>query len=363
MKNKTLLLLAVVFICGACFIKNTKSSEDKMQRQTYINPLLDAGAEPWAILYNGKYYYTQGAENKIVLWETTDITDLRNATRKEVWIPDDRSYSYHLWGPEIHRINNKWYVYFAADDGNMDNHQLYVIENEADNPLEGEWKMKSRISTDKNDNWAIHASVFQHKGEYYMTWCGWPKQRISEENQCLYIARMENPWTLATERVMISSPEYEWERQWISPDGSKTAYPIYVNEAPHYFQSKNRDKVLIYYSASGSWTPYYNVGLLIADADSDLLNPESWEKVPTPVFSQNPENNVYGPGGLTFVESPDGKEWYALYHARRISNDAPGAIDSRTPRLMKIEWDEKGIPVFALPDKEGTPLPLPSGTG
>ena len=74
---------------------------------------------------------------------------------------------------------------------------------------------------------------------------------------------------------MISEPEYEWERQWISPDGSKTAYPIHVNEAPQFFESKNKDKVLIYYCASGSWTPYYCIGLLTADAGSDLTDAAS----------------------------------------------------------------------------------------
>lgn len=119
----------------------------------------------------GKYYYTQGAENKIILWETNDITDLEHATRKEVWIPKEVSSSYHLWGPEIHRIDGKWYVYFAADDGNMDNHHIYVIENVSANPLEGEFVMKGRIKTDKDDNWAIHASTFEHRGERYLIWC------------------------------------------------------------------------------------------------------------------------------------------------------------------------------------------------
>lgn len=70
--------------------------------------------------------------------------------------------------------------------------------------------------------------------------------------------------TNASVRILISKPEYEWECQWISIDGNKTGYPIHVNEAPQFFRSKNKDKLLIYYSASGNWTPYYCVGLLTA---------------------------------------------------------------------------------------------------
>ena len=167
---------------------------------------------------------------------------------------------------------------------------------------------------------------------------------------------MENPWTLSSDRVMIAEPEYEWERQWISPDGSKTAYPIHVNESPQFFESKNKDKVLIYYCASGSWTPYSCIGLLTADAGSDLTNAASWKKQDTPVFEQQPEDSVFGPGSPSFVPTPDEKEWYMLYHARKIPNDAPGATDSRSPRLQKISWDANGMPVLGKPCKEGTQI-------
>ena len=189
------LLLLVLTCCPACQNKKASATKEIPSEATYTNPLLAVGAEPWAIFHEGKYYYTQGAENKIILWETNDITDLEHAARKEVWIPKEISNSYHLWGPEIHRIDGKWYVYFAADDGNMDNHHIYVIENSSPNPLEGEFVMKGRIKTDKDDNWAIHASTFEHQGQRYLIWCGWPKRRIETETQCIYIARMENPWT------------------------------------------------------------------------------------------------------------------------------------------------------------------------
>lgn len=50
----------------------------------------------------------------------------------------------------------------------MDNHHIYVIENSSPNPLEGEFVMKGRIKTDKDDNWAIHASTFEHQGQRYL---------------------------------------------------------------------------------------------------------------------------------------------------------------------------------------------------
>lgn len=363
MKQTIFFLFFLAALGGSCTHKGeTAPAAGAAAHPTYTNPLLAAGAEPWAIFREGFYYYTQGEENKIILRKTRDITDLEHAEKKTVWLPPSREASFHLWGPELHFIDGKWYIYFAADDGNMDNHQIYVLKNEAADPLSGEFSMKSRIQTDKDNNWAIHASRFEHKGRQYLIWCGWKERRINEEIQCIYLAPMKNPWTLDGERVLISEPQYEWERQWVNPDGSKTAYPIHVNEAPQFFYSKNRDKLLIYYCASGSWTPYYCIGMLTADADSDLLDAASWRKSPEPVFSSAAEKGVYGPGSPSFVPSPDGKEWYMLYHARRIPNDAPGALDSRSPRLQKIGWDAEGLPVLGAPEKEGVTLPCPAGT-
>ncbi|WP_231496771.1 family 43 glycosylhydrolase [Prevotella sp. 10(H)] len=345
---------------------NNQHEENSIPANTYTNPLLPDGGRPWAVFYKGKYYYLQDAENKIVMWQTEDITDLKNAPSKNIWIPKEKSNAFHIWGPELHRIDNKWYIYYSADDGNTDNHQIYVIENSSEDPFEGEFIMKGRVKTDKDNNWAILPSVFTHKDSLYMIWSGWQKRRIEAETQCIYIARMENPWTLASERVLISKPEYEWERQWISPDGSKAGYPIYVNEDPHYFHTKDKDKVLIYYSASGIWTPYYAVGLLYADTNSDLLNPDSWTKSENPVFSQNEENQVYSTGSPCFIPSPDSEEVYFLYQARPVDKEPYGSlpakdVDTRSPRMQKMEWGDDGFPVLGEALSEIDKIKKPSG--
>lgn len=332
------------------------------EKDTYTNPLLGEGADPSAVFHNGMYYYTHETGERISLWAVPDITDMPHAVRKEVWTPKVPANSYNLWDPEVRCINGKWYIYFAADDGNTDNHQLYVIENDSPDPMEGEFHMKGAIMTNPEWNWGIHPTTFEHKGQLYLLWSGWPSRRINTETQCIYIARMKDPWTLDSERVMISQPEYEWERQWVNPDGSRTAYPIYVNEGPQYFHSKDQRTLIVYYSASGCWSPYYCIGMLTADADSDLLDPASWKKSDVPVFEQDSENGIYGPGSPSFIPSPDGTEWYMLYHARSIPNGVTGGPEDRNPRLQKIGWDANGMPDLGTPVHAGIPLPKPSGT-
>lgn len=109
----------------------------------------NGGADPWIWQQSGIYYftYTQGA--KVVLYKTGDITHLGNVISSAtgyatVYTPP--STLKDIWAPELHRINNKWYMYFAADDGDNKNHRMYVIENPAVDPTTGRWTLKGKVS-------------------------------------------------------------------------------------------------------------------------------------------------------------------------------------------------------------------------
>lgn len=130
------LLSFSVLLNISCNSKHAGKTEDA-EKDTYVNPLFTEGPNPNAIYHDGKYYYTHETNDQIFLWVTTDITDMPRSTCKEVWVPKDPSNSYHLWNPEIRNIDGKWYIYFAADDGNTDNHQIYVIENDSPDPMQG----------------------------------------------------------------------------------------------------------------------------------------------------------------------------------------------------------------------------------
>ena len=233
---KKLLFAVLAFMLSLAYSLATDKADDG---GTFVNPLLDAGPDPWALWHNDEYFYMHTMGDRLVLWRTRDITDLRNAESKTVWIPTDPANSRNLWAPEIHNFDDKWYIYYAADDGNTDNHQLYVLENVNKDPFEGEFVMKGRISTDNDNNWAIDGSLFRHKGKIYMVWSGWQTRRVDVETQCIYIAEMKNPWTLGSERVLISKPEFEWERRYKNDDGTMPDHVIFVNEGPQPLVSPN----------------------------------------------------------------------------------------------------------------------------
>ena len=137
---------------------------------TFTNPLLPSGADPWSIYKDGYYYYTHTLGNRIDIWKTKNLADLKTAERKTIWTPPSNTkYSKEIWAPEIHFLQGKWYVYFAADDGKNDNHRLYVLENASADPFADTWVFKGKIS-DPSDKWAIDGSVFEFKKQLYMVW-------------------------------------------------------------------------------------------------------------------------------------------------------------------------------------------------
>ena len=343
MKNFHLLCSLAVFLLWGCSANeggDTKVNPDNSRL------LFQQMEYPNISRLDGIYYFI-GQNSDIKIYKAESIDSLGAVTPYTVWEGPGNG-MHNIWSPEMARVGNKWYIYFEADDGNnTDNHQLYVLENPSADPTEGNWTLHGPIITDSEWNFGLHPSTFTVNGRQYLTWSGWEHRRSEIETQCIFIAEMENPWTLKSPRVLISRPELEWERQWINPDGTRSAYPIFVNENPEPILSPDGKKVVIAYSASGIWTPYATIGMLYADTSSDLLNPASWTKLNEP--QSNPTNIE---GEMTAISNistlpagSDGKS-HLFFQVR-------DATDQKAPRVYVKEfgWNADGIPEFGLKQK------------
>jgi GH43 family beta-xylosidase len=341
-----------VFYSLVVFISLTFNSAGQAD-QAFRNPLLPSGADPWCTYKDGYYYYTNTTGNNITIWKTRSIAGLRQAQKKIIFTPPSTGpYSKEIWAPEIHNIDSKWYIYFAADSGYNKSHRLWVLENSEADPMNGQWIMKGKLTTPE-DKWSIDGTVYKHRDSLYLLWSGWEGDTNGEQN--IYIARMSNPWTTVGERVLISTPELPWETHGDLTDSNDVAH-VDVNEGPQILSKKN--KLFLVYSASGCWTDHYALGMLSASAGSDLMDPASWKKYTQPVFSQSRKNGVYAPGHNSFFKSPDGTEDWILYHAN--SNPGEGCGTRRSPRAQPFKWKADGTPDFGAPVSTRQLLKIPA---
>ncbi len=344
---KKLAILAIT-ICGLF------SPALAQQKTTLTNPLLPSGPDPYSYYKDGYYYYIHTEGDKLVLRKTRNFADLATAEKKTIFVPPPgKPWSKELWAPEVIFLRGKWYAYVAADNGKNINHRMYVLENASPDPMKGEWVFKGKIA-DKTDKWAIDGDVFEYKGKLYMVWSGWEGDTNGQQD--IYIARMKDPLTIESDRVRISYPLYDWEKH---GDISNPDDPphINVNEGPQALM--HADDLFVVFSGSACWTDFYALGLLRLKKGADPLDAGAWQKSSEPVFKQSPENGVYAPGHNSFFQSPDGKEYWILYHAN--SNSGDGCGPKRSPRAQPFTWRADGTPDFGVPVKEGKPIPVPSG--
>ncbi|MDQ2753227.1 MAG: glycoside hydrolase family 43 protein [Bacteroidota bacterium] len=322
-----------------------------VRANTFTNPLLLSGPDPWVAQKEGYYYYTHTLGNKIALWKTDKMDELNRATPVTVWNAVANSdYSADVWAPELHFINNKWYLYFAADNGGDNStHRIYVLENESADPTTGTWTLKGKL-TDATNKWAIDASVFTYNNNNYLIWSGWQGDRDGEQD--IFIAQLSNPYTVSSARVLISKPTYDWETR-ISGGVNVT-----VNEGPEALQNADGN-LFISFSAGGCWSDDYCIGLLTLRNGGDPLNAADWTKGTTPVFTKNTSGNAYAPGHNGFFTSPDGKENWIIYHAN--SNSGQGCGDARSPRAQQFTWNKDGSPNFGSPVSLSIAITKPSG--
>lgn len=296
--------------------------------------LFPSGADPWILKHKNTYYYcrTGGHDTRIFVSEAKTLSDLKKSVHKRVWFPGlvsrFKGESKQIWAPELHYLWGKWYIYFAADDGNNENHRMYVLESETSDP-QGNYHLKGKICS-PDDHWAIDGTVLEmDDGSLYFIWSGCKTDDITSQ-QNLYIAPMSNPWTISGSRVCISEPFYKWEK------GERP----YVNEGPEVLRHKG--KLFIIYSASGSWTDDYNLGQLTF-VGYDPLDPSAWVKKNKPVFRKT--RRLFGPGHASYVRSSDNSEDWIIYHVAKFSH----AGWNRQVRAKRFTWHRDDTPNFGQP--------------
>jgi GH43 family beta-xylosidase len=310
----------------------------------YNNPIVMERADPWVYKHTDGYYYFTGSVpgyQSIEVRRAKTLNDLENNSETLlVWhAPETGLMSELIWAPEIHFIQGKWYIYFAASNDGIkrnryNHHRMFVIENSHENPMNTDWVEKGQIVT-QFESFSLDGTTFEHNNDLYYVWAQQDPRIPGNSN--LYLSKMETPWALKGKQLLLSVPEFDWE---------KIGYS--VNEGGAVITRNG--KIIITYSGSAT-DENYAMGLLWADDTSDLLDGFSWHKLTEPIFVSSEKNSQYGPGHNSFTVSEDGQEDVLLFHARPEKNKEGDPLDNpnRHAIAQTFTWSEDGLPIFGEP--------------
>mgnify|MGYP006203492875 CR=1 FL=1 len=215
------------------------------------NPIVQQRADPF--LYrdasSGCYHFTATVPDfsALEIRSACRLQDLQQAEPVLVWHKKASGpMSANIWAPELHRIDQRWYLYFAAGDRERPFHiRMYVLSNDHADPKQGQWREEGQLQT-HIDSFALDATTFEHNGQRYLVWA--QQDAAATYNSALWLAKMQSPTQIVPPVVKLTEPELDWEVQ-----GYK------VNEGPAVLIRHGR--VLLTYSASAT-DERYAIGTL-----------------------------------------------------------------------------------------------------
>jgi GH43 family beta-xylosidase len=317
------------------------------QNCTFTNPIRSGSADPQITYIDGYYYFLFTTGDGVWLRRHQNMQDVGNDAingAKKVWGWNSEIVG-HVWAPEIHKINGKFYIYASGSvtgQSTPESMRMFVLEANTADPF-GAYTYKGLLST----NYAIDESVWQDPsdGTLYMSYSQWdnniPNANPTSLIQCTYLCKMTSPTQMGTS-VRLSYPATSWEK-----------YKWWVNEGQYFIKKGN--KLHIVFSVSGCAAAEYSLAMLTC-SNGDYMNPAAWTKSTAPVFTQDPSKSVYGTGHHSTLQTPNG-EWWLVYHA--VTSSAGACDGTRSTRMQPFTFDANDNPVFGTPVATGVALACP----
>lgn len=303
---KTGILILFVLFSGSISAKKTMSG----------NPVFEGWyADPEGIIYDDTYWIyptTSDLYEKQTFFDCFSSKDLVKWT-KHASILDTSEVKWAkiaMWAPSVIRNNNKYYLFFAAND--VHKGEVGGIGVAIANRPEGPYKDllgKPLINDIVNGAQPIDQFVFRDDdGTHYMYYGGWGHCNMVKLNEDF--------------TVLVPFDDGEVYKE-ITPEG-------YV-EGP--FMFKKNGKYYFMWSEGGWGGPNYSVAYAIADS------PFGPFKRIAKILQQD-VNVATGAGHHSVMHVPGSEDYYIVYH-RRPLNDT--GRDHRVTCIDKMTFDENGF--------------------
>lgn len=98
---------------------------------SFTNPLKARGGSDPFIVYSGDgyYYLLTTTWSNIQVTRSKTLAGLKGGQTKVVWSDQTSSRCCNVWAPEVHWIDNTWWIYYTAGNNvNLDGQKSHVLK-------------------------------------------------------------------------------------------------------------------------------------------------------------------------------------------------------------------------------------------
>lgn len=340
--TKVIMRSFIPFILSLLFVLSSCSSKKEVVNKIYSgNPILEGWyADPEGIIFDNEYWiyptyareynepdtFTTFTDEQLKIRENTisegylfqtfldafSSKDLITWTKHpQVLSINDISWAgYSLWAPAIIKANDKYHLFFSANDIQNNDELGGIGVSVADNPAGPFKDALGKPLIDKIVNGAQPIDQFVFKdddGQFYMYYGGWQHLNIVK---------------LADDLLSLETFDDGTTYKEITPEN-------YV-EGP--FLLKRKGLYYLMWSEGGWGGPNYSVAYGISDSP---LGPfDRIEKI----LQQDPQVAT-GAGHHSVISIPGTDEHYIVYHRRPLGRNA---AEERVVAIEKMEFDKDG---------------------
>ena len=311
MKLKHLILLSII-----CCSQSVFGQKANQQPKTSGNPVFPGWyADPEGVVFGDEYwiYPTYSAPyDEQTFMDAFSSKDLVNWTKHPKVLSKENIswFKRVLWAPAVIHANDKYYIFFGANDIQSNNELGGIGVAVADNPA-GPFKDalgKPLIDKFVNGAQPIDQFVYNDNGHYYMYYGGWGHCNVVQLND-----------------DFTGLVPFE--------DGTvyKEVTPENYVEGP--FMFKKDGKYYFMWSEGGWGGPDYSVAYAISDS------PFGPFKRVAKILQQDP-SVATSAGHHSLLHAPGTDDYYIVYHRRPLNDNAR---DHRVTCIDKMTFDKDGF--------------------
>ena len=311
MKLKHLILLSII-----CCSQSVFGQKANQQPKTSGNPVFPGWyADPEGVVFGDEYwiYPTYSAPyDEQTFMDAFSSKDLVNWTKHSKVLSKENIswFKRALWAPAVIHANDKYYIFFGANDIQSNNELGGIGVAVADNPA-GPFKDalgKPLIDKFVNGAQPIDQFVYNDNGHYYMYYGGWGHCNVVQLND-----------------DFTGLVPFE--------DGTvyKEVTPENYVEGP--FMFKKDGKYYFMWSEGGWGGPDYSVAYAISDS------PFGPFKRVAKILQQDP-SVATSAGHHSLLHVPGTDDYYIVYHRRPLNDNAR---DHRVTCIDKMTFDKDGF--------------------